>query len=495
MQTLVQSANSIWQRSKHGAWTLDQMFFLVLGNGRLKKLRSASSASMLGLEELAGIVEQHGVPAAGEQQRPQARCGGNELSLDELADIAAQHGVPAAQQQRPRARCRRPQARGGGPRARGRGCGRRRYNFQAGQTARRRSKAMRKRHEASRRLSSQLQAVAANASGRSRTGDHLFCMQSDEKRSKIAGSAGWKVWTPEALLRAAFSKPSAALRQVAQEIDGASPSHVMNARMFVADVILEIQRNGLQQQKGKATHLALSGAPPRFWIQNLMFDETELNLKLEKEGPGAWSILASHAQLSIFAGQDVAEFDVIRLPQALPRKTTSCMWSALSLQPGGLGPGNMCLQAEHMCILVTCDQAAANIKLLKHLHAQLPEKCLLLPMLCAQHRNGNVVERITQLLGILPGSYCLAKCSSNGKQFKDWKTALQKQLDQDLIVLSAVPPGLQAEWAVAERQATKFLELVLEGLADDCPGLRPGVSATILAFTKFFRGPWTGPMG
>ena len=71
--------------------------------------------------------------------------------------------------------------------------------------------------------------------------NHLFCVQSDEKRSKIAGSAGWKVW------RAAFSKPSAALRQVAQKIDGASPSHVMNARMFVADAILEIQRNGLQQ--------------------------------------------------------------------------------------------------------------------------------------------------------------------------------------------------------------------------------------------------------
>ena len=79
---------------------MDQMFFLVLGNGRLK------------------------------------RCGGNELSLDELADIAAQH-----QQQRP-------QARTGQRRGRGR-----RYNFQTGQTARRRSKAMRKRHEASRRLS------------------------------------------------------------------------------------------------------------------------------------------------------------------------------------------------------------------------------------------------------------------------------------------------------------------------------------------------------
>ena len=93
MQTLVQSANSIWQRSKHGAWTLDHMFFLVLGNGRLKKLRSASSASMLGLEELAGIVEQHGVPAAGEQQRPQARCGGNELSLDELANCCTARGA------------------------------------------------------------------------------------------------------------------------------------------------------------------------------------------------------------------------------------------------------------------------------------------------------------------------------------------------------------------------------------------------------------------
>ncbi|CAE7376508.1 unnamed protein product [Symbiodinium natans] len=284
-------------------------------------------------------------------------------------------------------------------------------------------------------------------------------MSSEEKRLKVSGKGSWKVWTPEAVLRAAFSQPSAALRQVAAEIDGASPSQVQACRRLVSQVILKEQDKGLAQLKGQARALAIEGIKPAFWILNLMFDETELEVNLDKEGPGAWSILASHSQLTVsFPGEhpEVRDFDFIRLPQALPRKTASCMWSALSLETGGLGPGNLFTQAEYPCVLVTCDQATANIKLLKSLHASLPKNCFLLPMLCAQHRNGNVVEQVTKLLGILPGSYCLAKTTSKGKLFSDLKKAVKR-------------------------------------LADENPGLRPGSSALIKKFVEFFNGPWSGP--
>ena len=163
---------------------------------------------------------------------------------------------------------------------------------------------------------------------------------------------------------------------------------------------------------------------------------------------------------------------------------------------GGLGPGNLFARADYPCVVITCDQATANIKLLKHLRARSPSQCFLLPMLCAQHRNGNVVEQITKLLGILPGSYCWAKCSSKGNFLKDLKEAVKKQLEQDLVILIEEPPGVQAEWSQAKKQAKLTLRLLLEGLADlasnASPGLRPDSSAVVEAFANFFSGPWTG---
>ena len=91
----------------------------------------------------------------------------------------------------------------------------------------------------------------------------------------------------------------------------------------------------------------------------------------------------------------------------------------------------------------------------QHQTAQAPpcniarEMFFVAKMLCAQHRNGNVVERVTKLLGILPGCYCVAKVCSKGKQFKDLKEAVRKQLQRDLVVMEAEPPGLQAEWSAA----------------------------------------------
>ena len=104
-----------------------------------------------------------------------------------------------------------------------------------------------------------------------------------------------------------------------------------------------------------------------------------------------------------------------------------------------------------------------------------------------------MVERITKLLGILPGSYCVAKCTSKGKVFKDLREAVKEQLDKDLLVLPEEPPGVQDEWSSARKQATTFLELLLQGLADDKPEEHSGVSQRIKKFVDFFRGPWTGP--
>ena len=467
----------------------------------LLALLLAWAAKLMDLDELASIVLQHDGGAGNHQPQQPARAirgargrrgrGGGRGAGVGLGGLRPGQGRVAGPEQRGRQ----------GQRGRGLGHGGWRGAHRRRNLSQKRRRAVFGRHEQERRSNSRLQAISANDSGRCRTMDHLLPMSSGDKRAQAKGSGAWKTWTPEAVLRAAFSQPSSALRQVAAEIDGASPSQINASRAFVSSVILHEQEKGLSQLKDQARHLAMSGSPPFLWLLNLMFDETELELKLDKEGPGAWSILASHAQLSVCFNDteaqnlEVRDIDVFRLPQALPRKTASCMWSALCLEPGGLGQINLCQQAKFLCIMVTCDQAAANIKLLKNLHARVPEKCFVLPLMCAQHRNGNVVEQVTKLLGILPGSYCLAKCSSKGAFLKSLREAVKKQLEQDLIVLNGVPPGLQVEWAEARKQATRSLELLFEGLADaSLSGGRFGRNtALITKFVDFFCGPWKGP--
>ena len=64
----------------------------------------------------------------------------------------------------------------------------------------------------------------------------------------------------------------------------------MIASFFVSSVILDEQEKAFEKIKRKAKHDSQSGSPPSFWILNLIFDDTELELKLGG--------LASHAQPS-----------------------------------------------------------------------------------------------------------------------------------------------------------------------------------------------------
>ena len=195
-----------------------------------------------------------------------------DFDLEDLANIAVEHAphvvprparLPARQQRVAGQRAAGPQqagrgrggagvrpgrngrGRGRGGRGRGLGLARRRVGLK-------KSKSMKETHKAHRRRQSRLQATHANSSGRSRTADHLMPMESSEKRAKVSGKGAWKVWTPEALLRAAFSQSSSALRQVANEIDGASAAHVLHARSFVSSMLLKKQEEGLAQELGQA---------------------------------------------------------------------------------------------------------------------------------------------------------------------------------------------------------------------------------------------------
>lgn len=300
---------------------------------------------------------------------------------------------------------------------------------------------LRKKRKERRADTFRLQAQASNASGRHRTLDHLLPLQpADEARPKPKGRGAWKQWTPEAILRAAFGEATATVRQAAREVDGASAAHVIKARMFIGKCLLDCQAKHIQSEINRLRERGLL----LYHIVNLMFDETELDVSLKQVASASWSVLASHSQLSICAAGQNVEIDIARPPRALARKTAECMWGALCLDQGGLGPGFIGSPAKFSAVLVSCDQHAANIRLLKHLHAVMPQDSFIFPSLCAQHRNGNVIERATKHLGILPGSFCVSKSTRRGKFLQDLTKAVEKVLSENLVIMDAEPPGLQA---------------------------------------------------
>ncbi|CAK9084810.1 Uncharacterized protein (Fragment) [Durusdinium trenchii] len=246
-------------------------------------------------------------------------------------------------------------------------------------------------------------AQASNASGRHRTLDHLLPLQpADEARPKPKGRGAWKQWTPEAILRAAFGEATATVRQAAREVDGASAAHVIKARMFIGKCLLDCQAKHIQSEINRLRERGLL----LYHIVNLMFDETELDVSLKQVGSASWSVLASHSQLSICAAGQNVEIDIARPPRALPRKTAECMWGALCLDQGGLGP----------------------------------------------------------------------------------------VLSENLVIMDAEPPGLQAEWAAARRQAKEFLNTMLQ-CEDEKAVAKRSRTRFVDDFVAFFPGPWRGQLG
>ena len=331
------------------------------------------------------------------------------------------------------------------------------------------------------------QAGFANSTGRSRTNDFLIPSEAGSTARGRSGKGRWKSWTPEAIQRAAFANENMAVRHTAEQVDGGSASHAMECRLFVSQLVLKGQQTGLARFLEQAKYDTNQGEM-QFALTNMIFDETELELNLHEYGQGAWSVLASHAQMAFRVNGHTHDFDFIRLPVAIPNKQACTMWPALCAGDGGLWPGLSLVKAKLRAILVTCDAAPANIKLLKHLLCVLDDRTLLLPLLCLQHRTGNVVERVTKLLSILPGSYAVSKTLRSGFVVRKLTQCVRTVLAQKLQVLDQVPPGLQEEWATGQVTARQIFDLVNAG--EDEKGERKAACKELL---EFFAGPWTGP--
>ena len=333
------------------------------------------------------------------------------------------------------------------------------------------------------------QAAHSNSTGRNRTRDFLLPEASSSKRVSTAGRGKWKQWTPEAVLRTAFANENMAVRHVADQVDGGSASHSADCKLFAAELIMLGQQDGLSKFLEQAKQDSGSGTLD-FAINNIIFDETELEINLHSFGLGSWSILASHSQMSFRVNGRTIDNDIIRPPMAIPNKQAVTMWSALCSGEGGLWPGLSYVDAKVRAILTTCDAAPANIKLLKHLQCVLDDRTLLLPFLCMQHRTGNVVERVTKLLGVLTGSFAVAKTLQSGTVVKKLTKHVRDVLAERLQVLDRVPPGLADEWASSQVCARAIVRLVRQG-QDEGAGAKAWER-----FFSFFHGPWTGhPLG
>eukprot|EP00438_Fugacium_kawagutii_P010278 Skav225675 [mRNA] locus=scaffold1924:366724:368019:- [translate_table: standard] len=168
------------------------------------------------------------------------------------------------------------------------------------------------------------------------------------------------------------------------------------------------------------------------------------------------------------------DFDFLRLPVAIPNKQAVTMWPALCAGLGGLWPGLSRLPARYRAVLVTCDAARANLKLLGHLHSVLDPHTMLLPFLCLQHRTGNVIERVTKLLSVLTGCYAVAKTLRLGFIVRKLKQHVTDILKERLQILDEVPPGLEEEWATGRVSAKQILALAKTGDDGEAAGRRSG---------------------
>ena len=339
-----------------------------------------------------------------------------------------------------------------------------------------------------------LQAQTANSLGRGRTLDHLIPTDGRENRPQAKGKGQWKVWTPESILRAAFAKEGLPNRAVAGQVDGASSAYARETRSFIAGCLDKEQTDGWERCVQQA-HQEAEGTLA-YAISNMVFDETELEVCVDSFGAALWSILASHTQLTLSASGQGWDYDVLRPPRAIPTKQAVTMWPPLCEGLGGLWPGVSAIDARFRAILTTCDAGPANLKVLRHLMALAPDDVLFLPTLCAQHRNGNVIERVTKLLGILPGCFAVAKTMKAGAAIRSLTKVLEKVVGATLVVRDEEPPGLQDEWAFGRRCASALMALVATNSqhagacgSEEEPNKR---AQAIKEFLEFFHGPWQG---
>ena len=254
----------------------------------------------------------------------------------------------------------------------------------------------------------------------------------------------WKVWTPEAVLRAAFMPATQSGRAAAAAVGGAGPGHARACRDVVARCIEAQQQRGLRRLRAEAS--GSEGRPLKFLIRNCMWDETQLSLKLSGQPLADHSVLAQHMQVTWCTEAGcVTDADLVRPPVVLADGTAATMWSALTCggDPIGLALGQAVLPAAgYHGLLTTCDGSAANRLLVKHIAEQASGAggtTLQLACFCAQHSTGAVIEGVTRRLGILTPTFNTALSLKRASFQRRVREEIRRLLVERLVIMAELP--------------------------------------------------------
>ena len=209
------------------------------------------------------------------------------------------------------------------------------------------------------------QAAAYSRSGRARTSDRRFLESDSLDGRRPTGRGAWKCWTPEPVLRSAFSDEKGAYRQTASQEDGAGHMHAGGSRFVIAGATVSGQEKGFQEWKDTSQSDGFL-----CFAHNMMFDESSFELRPAGRGAlESHSIFCSHAQSTgITRNQEVLDENLILVPKSLCPTNSSTMWRGLSAGSGGYDEALSGLQSGFVAFLTTCDAQCANIKLIVEVH-------------------------------------------------------------------------------------------------------------------------------
>ena len=313
------------------------------------------------------------------------------------------------------------------------------------------------------------QALQHNRRGNARTPDHLLMARGERSffapltRSCGKQGATWKTHTPEAICKAVFTDSHVSLAKRAG-ISGGTRTYARKCVLMVANILDSASQKKRSDLK-RPLALSQSAAVPSgfvvgdgdlrddFQINNNMFDESQLwirNIDGGKNGGSnkkrLYRVLATGTQVTRKAlGGPIQDTDVWRTPATMQEYTASSCAGVLAQahDSAGLIPsGDATPKAKYFASLTATDSHAVNklcSKWISMRHEQedlrgneQPERYHVASY-CTQHKTGNVVQQVSDYLGIIRPGFALASCLATGhiagKLDFDLRVVLEMELE------------------------------------------------------------------
>ena len=130
--------------------------------------------------------------------------------------------------------------------------------------------------------------------------------------------------------------------------------------------------------------------------------------------------MTSHAVVHFDRDGITRREEVVSPPQVLEDGTAESMWAALGRQI----PLHQLLDADLAALLCSPDSAKANVRLMGHMFALLPDNVLAMFLGCMHHQLGLVITPVTKELNMLCPAFCTAKQMQNGVLLSGMEDAL-----------------------------------------------------------------------